>query len=452
MIIRGFDSQVNYMVQKPAQLTLPFVLSLILLVLRVLSYQYVEISFLVTLLSIIMVIIMVIVKKEEYILLICMSLLEFDAEISPHNIIPSLLAVGLIAKGIRKFNLQKPFLIRKHFLWVIMLILYWVIIGYLRTDNYYYEINYMLYYISDAKITLVVLFSYYLFRDIHISKYTIIIRTLAFSYIFFTLYGYVFELPSIKLYSRDYIGYSSQLSFLITSVLLLAIDGKRYIDYAIIFSILILMLVTNNVGSQNIILIILCFLIFYRKNIKNLFISLIVIGGGIFIIIAVFDEGLYTTRSLSKLENITSLYGNENLYEVSHSSLVRIIEFVNIVEKYTSIYPMLGLGFGSSFTESLITFPSLGIFDYSSDQLNARIFYLPHNVNYGLLKYGIFYIMAVTVAIRKSKFIGRSQERAIILAIILFSAFNIGYTYYPSILTGIAWSYFVRRKTVGGKG
>ncbi|HIF9366961.1 TPA: hypothetical protein ACX6RZ_002931 [Photobacterium damselae] len=376
-------------------------------------------------------VIAIIINKKEYIILCIMSLLEFDSGTSPQNVAIYILLFALFVDVIINLNKYRN---RKIIILSILSFSFYIVISlinYVKSSGSISE-----YFLYDIKIFLSVIISMLIFKNINIDRLDKIIRILATSYIIFVSIGYVNDLSSLVVESRSYVGYSIQLTLFLAYFTFSFFKKYRVNDLCYILLLIFLMVVTDNVISQNILILIVSFIICLftseRKNI-TFFIGFFIIVIASFFLNSVDIE---STRTFDKLNNIVSLFNYSGLMDVSHSPLVRIIEFINILYGIMNFYPF-GSGFGGYFSEYIIQFPVLNKYDFSFDQINSGQFYMPHNFNYGLLKYGVVYVLVFAFLFKLVLNLKDENKKSIFIVILLFSSLNFGFTFIPSLLLGV---------------
>ncbi|MCE7577986.1 hypothetical protein LZS94_10800 [Aliivibrio fischeri] len=407
-----------------------FLISLMITI-RIFAYFSDSFSKLITISTLFFIIIAIICNKKEYIILCIMSLLEFDSGTSPQNISIYLLSFAFIVDLILNF---KKFESKKILFWG-----GWCTVFYISISlwNYMHSIDIATqYFWFDSKIYMSSFFSALIFYNLDIERFDRIVRILSSSYIIFVFIGYLLNWSSLVVESRSYVGYSVQLTFFLAYFTLFYFKFNRLKDFIYMLSLVLLMIITDNVISQNILILIVSILIsFFISNEikKNIFISLFIC----LISAIIFNNiDMESTRTFDKVTNITSLFSYTSLMDISHSPLVRIIEFSNIIYSIFNYNPF-GSGFGGYFSEYIMTFPYLNKYDYSIDQINSGLFFNPHNFNYGLLKYGLMYILLFVVLFLKVSKLEFGNKKTIFIAILLFSSLNIGFTFIPSLLLGV---------------
>lgn len=412
-----------------------FLLSAMVFFIRVISYQNDLAARLVVILSTILCVILVLGKKKEYIFLVLLLLLEFDSEVSPHNYSLIILSISLATLAFKHFFERKKIKCNRVDMLFLLFFMFYGSIAIYEMIEFKHLIDFSYYAIFDAKMYIVIMLSYFLFKEINIGNIIKIMYILTISYIFFVLFGYLNNYSSLNVSTREYVGYSSQLTMILSFVTLKLCIERKVHDLIMFISIAILMVLTANVISQNILIIFSCFTFSFflvsRKGFIGAFSLLIS-----FVIFAIlWGEYFISDNILLKINNISSIFISGSLYSINTSPLIRILEFLNIYSSM-SFYQVLGFGFGGYFSDSAYPFPMLGEFDFSSDQISSNIYFLPHNNNYPLLKFGLVYFFISAWLFTKIRSL-EGNYRFLLYALWLFSIFNIGFTYIPSITLGL---------------
>ncbi len=420
------------------------IFSSLVFVLRMVAYQSDMYSRLVTVTLVLLAVLAIFINKKEYVLLSILSLIEFDAAVSPHNVAPKMLALLCIVEVLLNYLKGARYQLGYRYLFMVILFMYYFVIG---LTNFNYEttgVDINSYFFADLNIFICIVFSMYLFRDLEIEKVKFVLYVLAIGYILFVFWGYINNLKSLNVETREYIGYTSQLTLLIAVFSIRFFLHRQLIDLVILISIFALMVITKNVISQNLLIILtslVAALMYMTMKMRVFYILLFTI------LLAVISNVTYISNDniIHKITNITSIVSSDSLYDVSISPLIRILEMMNILSEM-NWFTFFGGGFGSYFTDQAYPFPPLTTFDFSSDQINAGVYFIPHNFNYLLLKFGMLYPIAFIYLLMKINSTSSLNAKSILCAFLLFSMLNIGFTYVPSIIFGVVLSNVFRQK------
>ena len=409
-----------------------FLLSVLIFFIRVIAHQNILVSKLITVFMLFVAAFLTCLGRKEYTIIPLYSVLEFDAEVSPQNqafeALLILVFLDLLLRLWKKDFIKVNFITFVFGFFSIVYTLFGLV-------NVYIDSNAKDYFLFDFKIYLSVFLSAVFFSNLNFKKLLNVIHVLLFSYLLFVLYGYLFSLPSIKLETREFVGYSSQLTLLLSVVTALFVFRFSFF-YGILLSFLFfLMVITDNVISQNILAVLVSSFIGVvaakKKALK--LIGVIILLLSIFLTLSISSNSL---RSEEKINNISSIFNGASLYHINHSPLIRIIEFSNIVNDITFNSKFIGAGFGGYMSDDFINFPKLTKFDFSEEQIVLRKYYIPHNFNYPLLKFGLLYLLFVIYTLKKINQMD-VNKKLILTIFFMFACLNLGFTFLPSIMLGV---------------
>jgi len=153
-----------------------------------------------------------------------------------------------------------------------------------------------------------------------------------------------------------------------------------------------------------------------------------------------YSVNIFSDLLIYKVDNIIGLFSNleaDSIYYIPHSPQVRVIELINIFS-YPFHKILFGHGIGGYFSDIYFPFNDyIGTFDFSSEEIIMRKFYNPHNIAFGLLKFGmIWWIFLFSCFINAYKC--KNKELRIVLAVcLLVLGLNFGYAIKTSILLGL---------------
>jgi len=204
------------------------------------------------------------------------------------------------------------------------------------------------------------------------------------------------------------------------------------------------MVLTEHVISQNILALFISILLFLIISKRILFASFIFI----FLLLGILLLNLDISHNiLVKFNNLYTIVDFTNIYEISKSPLVRIIEFNNIINNMDS-WRIFGYGLGGNFTDTFMSFPKLDKYDFSDMEIRNSVFFAPHNINLGLLKYGLIYVFfSIYLFVKVLQIYYKSSKNEdkkiafIYMSLLIFAILNIGFTNYPSIFYGMVLAY-----------
>ncbi|MBR9879740.1 MAG: hypothetical protein GYB17_09565 [Gammaproteobacteria bacterium] len=433
---------------------------------RVFAYESVLFSKLWVVVCLVSSVLLAIFRREEYVVLLVLSVLEFDSEAAPQNYALWILISGLIGKFLRSFRkgqgdlspLKEVRLENGNALFVFVALLLtfaWIAIPtseHIFNKNYLIDLNYVIY---DLKVWVILIISFILFKNVDNGKIVHVINVAAVAYLIFVTWGIVSDVSSLKVETRDVVGYSAQLTLFLSFYSVGVFYSKRIVDLTIFALLWVVCVISDNVISQNIVVSLVGFavgmLISDGKKIKNICFFALVGALLFFVIYISYYKGYegYTQRTSVKIDNVLMLlnHEDESIYDLPHSPLVRIVETVNISCSIAG-GKVLGGGFGAYFTDNCLAMPKLNEFDFSEDQISERKFFTPHNFNYGFLKYGVVYLIGAFFLFYSVVFgkLRKAREKKVYASFIVFSFFNFGFTYYPSVMLGIALSILIKKR------
>lgn len=310
----------------------------------------------------------------------------------------------------------------------------------------------LFYFIQDLYVFLVaiVAFSYFKFCDFKKIEMALVIIMVA--QVLFILIGVYLKLSSLRLYELDMgAGYSSILFMIIAYLsgkLALSLDNRNFFVYGFALSLVIyLSYLSKILSSQNIItipLVAFIVLLVENRSSKGANLLLLVFVVFLFNVDSIIDYLLSLNISISdfstKLNNIKSLLEvSGDVYNLTHSVQVRVLEIQNIFFESNLFSLFFGKGFGSHFSDANFPMYFLDLYDYSGDQIAKGVFYSPHNLGYLLLKYGIVLFIVAFIVVFKT-----SNNYKYIIPLVIFSVLNIGFSLLPSMVLGLCLTSFNR--------
>jgi hypothetical protein len=303
------------------------------------------------------------------------------------------------------------------------------------------------FFMRDLMMIGVLLISLYVLEDISMGELKTSFRYIIFGYFCFIVLRIVsgVGVTNNLVFDGYSQGNSDEIFFLLVSLCLLLVFDRTNRFLAVSSLILYLFASFFYFGfSSQVVLAAVATLGIYLLF-KNTYLFLLLSGFSMILFLFVniqFFENKNNDLVVHKVNNIISLvsseWNRESIDQLPRSPQVRVVELFNIYDR-PILENVIGSGLGGYFTESNIVFSGkVNEDDYSKVELASGRYYLPHNIGYTFLKFGLVgFIIFFYICIRIYNKGNKLGEWHFILPLFVLSFLNFGWTVKFSILLSL---------------